>query len=263
MINRAEGTRILSILNLIGFLLMISMNFLANYLPINNKTDAEISSQYPNLFVPAGYTFSIWGVIYLLLLGFVGYQLYQVFTNHESTDFIRKIKFWFFLSCIANAAWIIAWHHERIILSLAIMLTLLYTLIIVYDILNIGRSAVESKEKYFVHIPFSVYFAWINVATVANVTVAMVDSDWDQFGLSDQFWVFVLVILIFLLTLFQLIKIRDIYYLLVIIWAFTGILLQRLNDNSVSDAGIEWLLIILLAVLIVIGVIQAVRKKVY
>jgi len=263
MTDSTVKVKILTILNLIGFLLMILVNFLANYLPINNKTTGELSGQYPNFFTPAGFTFSIWGIIYLLLSGFIVYQLLTAFRQVRPSDFIMKIRYWFLISCLANAGWIVAWHYERVILSLAIMLTLLFSLIIIYDILKIGRSSVSRSEKYLVHLPFSIYFAWINVATVANVTVSLIDSGWDQIGFSEQFWTFIILLVIIGLALYYLIKRRDIYFLLVILWAFFGILVKSIRELNQPDTGIEWLLIVGLILLCAIGIVQLIRKKVY
>ena len=121
-------TRALAILNLTGFILVILMNGLANGLPINGKTTGELSAQYPNLFVPAGFTFSIWGLIYLLLLLFVIRQIREAYGRPEQENVVQKIGVWFFISCLANAGWILAWHHELVFLSVPIMTVLFITL---------------------------------------------------------------------------------------------------------------------------------------
>ena len=103
---------LLSILNLLGFLGTVIVNGLANTLPINNKTTGELSDQYPNLFVPAGLTFSIWGLIYVLLAVFVVYQLVMVIKKDaQRSSFIEKIGLLFFVASLANIAWIFAWHY--------------------------------------------------------------------------------------------------------------------------------------------------------
>ena len=114
--------RTLQLLNLLGFILVIVLNGLANALPINGYTTGELSDRYPNLFVPAGFTFSIWGVIYLLLLVFVIYQIRNWWSKHRlDMSFVQKIGPWFAISCLANASWIIAWHYVQPLLALFIM----------------------------------------------------------------------------------------------------------------------------------------------
>jgi hypothetical protein len=76
--------------NIVLFAIMVVMNYLANALPLNDKTTGELSDSYPNLFVPAGITFSIWGIIYLLILG---YCILQFKDSNQAT--VSNIG-WFF-----------------------------------------------------------------------------------------------------------------------------------------------------------------------
>ncbi|MFH1381718.1 MAG: tryptophan-rich sensory protein, partial [Chloroflexota bacterium] len=161
----------LAIMNLIGFLGTVVVNGLSNALPLNGKTAGELSDQYPNLFVPAGLTFSIWGIIYILLAIFVIYgRIVAVKKDTQKSSFIENIGVLFFISCLANMGWIFAWHYEIVPLSVLIMLILLVTLIAIYLRLRIGRSDSSKTEKYLVHLPFSVYLGWITIATIANIT---------------------------------------------------------------------------------------------
>jgi len=108
--EKSRSVLILAILNLMGFLGTVVVNALATTLPINNITTGELSDLYPNLFVPAGLTFAIWGLIYVLLAIFVVYQLMpSVRSNAQKADFINRIGPLFFISCLANIGWIYAW----------------------------------------------------------------------------------------------------------------------------------------------------------
>ena len=160
----------LSILNMVGFLGTVIVNGLANALPINNKTTGELSDQYPNLFVPSGLTFSIWGVIYILLAIFVIYGLViAIRKGSEKSCFIDNIGILFFISCLANIGWIFAWHYEVLPLSLVLMLILLGSLITIYLKLRISKSGSTTTEKYLVHLPFSIYLGWITIATIVGL----------------------------------------------------------------------------------------------
>ena len=118
-----KNIKLLAIINTLGLILALVLNGLANALPINGKTTGELSDAYPNLFVPTGFTFAIWGVIYLTLFVFIVYQLIQAFSKGgNAQDFLPKISWFFLLSCIANASWIVAWHYQYLIVSLVIML---------------------------------------------------------------------------------------------------------------------------------------------
>ena len=227
----------LKILNLLAFLATIAVNAMANALPINGKTTGELSDMYPNLFVPAGLTFSIWGLIYLLLAAFIVYQVAA--PSRDAADFLQRIGPLFILASAANIGWIFLWHYQRVPASLAVMLVLLGGLLAIYLRLDIGVQAPSWREKLLVQLPFSVYLGWITVATIANVTAVLVHAGWDRFGASEQFWTVVVLVVASAITLAVLFTRNDLFYALVILWAFIGILIKRLAvDASPSRAVI-------------------------
>lgn len=247
----------LQVLNIMGFLGMVMVNALANILPIAGKNTGELSDSYPNLFVPAGFTFSIWGLIYILLGMFAVYQAVRLFKKDETISgdsqypsFLDRISWFFLLSCAANIGWIFAWHHQLVALSLAVMVILLVSLLVLYLRLgvrygrgtNTGTSGntelsprektLKVREKVFIHLPISVYLGWITVATIANFTAFLVNIGWNGFGLSDSFWTVLVLgagLIIGLLVVFSR---KDPAYGAVIIWAYAGILSKRLTADS-------------------------------
>lgn len=262
--NRNQAMLALSVLNLLGFIGTIVVNWLANALPINNRTTGELSDLYPNLFVPAGLTFSIWGIIYLLLAIFIAYQLMpSVRRNAEKGAFIQKIGLLFFVSCLANMGWIFAWHYEVVPLSLIIMLVLLGSLMAIYFRLRIGKSDAGRAEKYFVHLPFSVYLGWITIATIANVTAFLVDIGWDAFGLGEQFWAVAVIIVGIAIAVSVLLSRGDIYFCLVVDWALLGILLKRLSLPEVPAQGVIYAAIAGMVIITAGIIVQAARRRVY
>jgi hypothetical protein len=255
---------LLSILNLLGFLGTVIVNGLANALPINNNTTGELSDQYPNLFVPAGLTFSIWGLIYVLLAVFVVYQLVMVIKKDaQRSSFIERIGLLFFAASLANIAWIFAWHYEMVPLSLVIMLLLLGCLIAIYLRLNIGKSDSMKSEKYLVHLPFSIYLGWITIATIANVTALLVDIDWNTFGLGEQFWAVAVIAVGIAIALSILFTRKDIFYCLVVDWALLGILIKRLSVDTVPAQGVIITAIVGLVIISAAIIIQLIRRRVY
>jgi hypothetical protein len=264
--NKSRLVLSLSILNLLGFLGTVVVNALAKILPINNITTGELSDLYPNLFVPAGLTFAIWGLIYVLLAIFVIYQLRpSVRRDAQKVDFVQRIGLLFFISCIANIGWIFAWHYKIVPLSLVLMLILLGCLLAIYLRLNIGKSEATKAQKYLVHLPFSVYLGWITIATIANVTSLLVHIGWNQntWGLGEQFWAVAVIIVGIAIALSILFTRKDIYYCLVVDWALLGILLKRLSVTTVPAQNVVVVTIVGL-VLISGGVIaQLIRKRVY
>jgi hypothetical protein len=249
---------------LLGFLGTVAVNALANVLPINNITTGALSDLYPNLFVPAGLTFAIWGLIYVLLGIFVIYPLIpSVRRDPQKVDFVQKIGPLFFISCLANIGWIFAWHYQILPLSLIFMLILLGCLLFIYLRLNVGKSETTRAERYFAHLPFSVYLGWITIATIANVTALLVNINWNTWGLSEQFWAVAVIIVGIAIALSMLFTRKDIYYSLVVAWALLGILLKRLSVATVPDQSVVIVTIIGL-VLITGGVVaQLIRKQVY
>jgi len=251
-----------SFLNFIGFLAVVSVNALAVILPINNRTTQELSDKYPNLFVPAGITFSIWGIIYILLLLFTIYQFVIAFRrSSDERGIFEKIGILFFISCIFNVAWILAWHYEIVWLSLIIMVLLLISLILIYIRLGTGRSQVRNSEKISVNIPFSVYLGWITIATIANVTAFLVKINWNKFGVSDQLWTVIVIAVGVIITLATVFSRNDIFYCLVVIWALVGILLKRIADNSMPDQLVIITSIVGIAIVGLGIIVQLIRKK--
>jgi len=231
-----KDTKFLQIANIVGFIAVVTVNILANALPINGKTTAELSDSYPNLFVPAGYVFAIWGVIYLLLLAFT---VYQASPKRKGAQFLGKIGYLFGISCAANVIWIFLWHYELLFLSLIAMFALLGSLIMIYLRLDIGRGDPPREERLYVHLPFSVYLGWITVAPIANVVAALVSINWDGFGLGEVTWTMALIAVAVILTLLNIQTRGDIGYTLVIVWALGGIIVKQMAiQGIVATAGL-------------------------
>jgi len=223
-----RNLQLLQIGNIIAVIITIIVNGLANLLPIGGKNTAELSDNIPNLFVPAGITFSIWGIIYVLIILFAIYLAKDLFKKEKTTTpFLEKISYLFILSSLANIIWIFLWHYEQVLLSLLAMLVLFGSLLVMYLRLNIGKEEVSLKEKLFIHVPISVYIGWITVATIANVTAFLVTIGWNGFGVSEEIWTMLVMIVAAIITILILIKRKDCAYSAVIIWALIGIYLKR------------------------------------
>jgi len=254
----------LAVLNLIGFLAVVVINALANALPLAGKTTGQLSDQYPNLFVPSGLTFLIWGVIYILLAVYVTYGIIQsIKMPAQAASFMQRIGFLFIITCIANVAWIFSWHYEALPLSLIFMVILLGTLAAIYIRLKIGTSSAGSAEKYLVHLPISIYFGWITVATIANVTAVLVAYKWNRFGISEQLWAIIMIGIGTALALVVLFYRKDLFYTLVVNWAVLGILIKRTADRTTSAQGVIITSIVCIAAMTLGIIIQIVRGKVY
>jgi hypothetical protein len=222
-----KNLTLLRIISIVSFILMIVVNTLAVTLPINGKTTKEVSDLYPNLFVPAPITFSIWSIIYLFLLLYVVYQ--TGILSKKSTTIngkINSIGGWFILSCLLNSLWIICWQFLFVKLSVLVMLMLLINLILIYLKTRVERKA-TLKKKIFLSAPFSIYLGWISVATIANITALLVSIKWNGFGISEQIWTIGMIGAALVLSALALMKFRDYMYSLVIFWAIMGILINH------------------------------------
>lgn len=237
-----SDSRLLQIINIIGFIAVVAVNILANALPINGKNTGELSDLYPNFFVPAGYVFSIWLVIYLLLLAF---SVYQASPKRRGAEYMERIGYFFVFSCIANIIWIFLWHYEMVFPSLIAMIMILGSLIMIYLRLDIGRNESTRDEKLYVHLPFSVYLGWITVATIANVVALLVSINWNRFGISEVAWTMIMIAVAVFLTLINIETRSDIGYTSVIIWALGGIIVKQSEiQNIVYTAGFGIILLV-------------------
>jgi hypothetical protein len=148
-------------------LVTLVVNILANTLPLNGQNTGQISDHFNVFFVPAGYVFSIWGLIYIEL---ITYAIYQALPSQRENPRLSATGGWIALGGIANSAWIFLWHYNQFPITLVAMLVLLATLIVIYLRLGVGRTTITTGEKWTVHLPFSIYLGWITVATVANIS---------------------------------------------------------------------------------------------
>ena len=178
----------LQISNIVAFVAMVLINYLSNTGIINNSTVGDVSKNLNTLFTPAGYAFAIWGVIYLLLLGFIIYQGRSLFVRVKDDDFILRTGGWFILSCIANSAWVFAWLYEYTALSVLCILVLLLSLIKI--VLNNRMELWDAPLPViaFLWWPFVVYSGWVTVASIANISAWLKKIEWSGLGLSEAFW---------------------------------------------------------------------------
>ena len=230
---------------IIGFFQMLIINYLANSLPINGITTGDLSDKLKNLFTPQGPTFAIWGVIYSLLLIFIIRVQFGPIDKK-----IQKLSKLFIINSLFNSSWILAWHYELLIFSLLLMVGLLISLIKINILLN---NISDWSNKLILQMPFTVYFSWISIATIANITSVLVGYEWTGFGLSEEFWTQLILIFGIILALSQLIYFKQIVYMFVFLWAYLGIYLEHVSLEGFNNQypNIINVLIVSLIILIV------------
>lgn len=203
---------------LISFLLTFAVNGYANYAKLNGVTTAEVSDTFNVLFVPAGYVFAIWGVIYLFLIAFLIFQFTPAQKNNPRFSAIAP---YFALSNLANGLWLVLFHYQQHYFTILPMLVLLGCLVVIYQKLH--RDPAKGAEFYFMDLPFSIYLGWISVATIANVTQLLDFIGWSGFGLAPEIWFIAVLVVVVLLSWAMSRKFHDLAYALVLIWALIGI----------------------------------------
>ncbi len=197
-------------------ILTITVNALANILPINGMQTGDISDSYPVLFTPAGYVFSIWGVIYL---GLIAYTVFQALPAQRGNPQMRAIGWIYVVSGLANSLWIFLWHYLAFGWSVLVILVLLVSLALIYARLWPVRSQVSRGERWTTHVPFSIYLGWASVATVANVSVWLYDLGWNGGFLAPEWWTVIMLAVASVLGLLFGLRLHDAAYVLVLVWA--------------------------------------------
>jgi len=217
--------------NIIAFVLTVIINGLAGSTTlIGGVNTAFISDSNPTLITPAGFTFAIWGVIYILLGVFV---VYQALPSQKEKEYHKQISWLFILISITNIGWLFLWQYNQVTLALPVIVLFLIGLILIYTRLGIGKKQVPLKEKLAIHTPFSVYLGWITIATIANAAVAGVSTNWDGFGISPETWAALIIIIALLITLLVIATRKDVAYGLVIIWALVGIAVKQSENQNI------------------------------
>ncbi len=229
------NNKTLAVLQPIFFIAMIVVNALANILPINGLNTGEVSALFPNLFVPAGFTFGIWSVIYLLLLLWVVYSgmlLWKGEKKDPICEHINKVAPLFLLTSVLNAGWIIAWHYLMVGVSLVIMAWFLRSLIKIYRVMQVNRSSITGWPLLTLYSPFVIYLAWICVATIANATAVLIYAQWNGFGIEPWLWSCIMITVAFLLTVFFTYVKGEFAFGLVAAWALFGIYKGQFDANA-------------------------------
>ena len=229
--------------NILIFIGVLVVNGMANGIPLGGQTTGEISAKYPALFTPSGFTFAIWGLIYLALTAFI---VYQALPAQRSNERIAAISRYFKLSCLANASWIFVWHFDLLGFSMLLMLVILGSLIVVYRGLGNVDKTVPLVERIFVQWPFSLYLGWISVATIANFSAVQLGWGFDDVLGGAVFGTQIKLALAGAIAAIVLVRRDDLIYALVVAWAAFGISVKQAATPEVSGAALMLTVLILL-----------------
>ncbi|MEM9983656.1 MAG: hypothetical protein AAF804_01045, partial [Bacteroidota bacterium] len=226
--------------NLMFLIATLALNGLSGGVLRPGYNIGSLSDKYFTLFAPAGLTFSIWGLIYLSLIGFSIFQLRGLFNKGiPQPAYLSQIGPWFMLSCVFNMTWLLAWLYEYIGLSLLLMLGLLGSLLMIYLRLGIGQAQATNTVRFAVHLPFSIYLSWISVATIANVSAWLVSMNLRLGGLSAEYWTVTMVGIAGILGAFVANRRKDWAYAGVLLWALLGIILKHQGLGEMGFQSIQ------------------------
>lgn len=239
------------VLVLMAVIAVIVVNILAVTLPLNGLDTGEISDRFEVYFVPAGYVFSIWSLIYL---GLIAYGIFQALPAQRENPRLRATGYLFVLSSLANITWLFLWHYEVFLYTPVAMLVLLLSLIAIYLRLEIGRIQVSTAEKWNVQIPFSIYLGWVSVATIANVTQWLYFLNWSGWGIAPELWAVIMLAAGVIISALMSLGRADIAYSLVLVWAYIGIAIKQAGTPLVAYSA--WIAAALILVILVVGVLR-------
>ncbi len=244
--------------NIIAFITTLTINGLANTSVLGGKTTAQISNQYPTLITPAGYVFAIWGIIYAFLAVFV---FYQALPRNRSKEFQKQISTLFILSSVFNVIWIFLWGYNYVAASVIPIVVLLACLAAIYIRLKIGKSNITRREKVCLHLPLSIYFAWITVATAADVAAALSAAGWVKWTSADAVWGIFAAAIILAVAIMIVTARKDFAYGLVVIWAFVGIAVNQSAVSSIVYTAYLGAVVVAAAIIATVVLIVRSRKK--
>lgn len=214
----------------VALVLVLLVNWLANALPLNGLQTGAVSALYESYFTPAGFTFAIWGVIYA---GLLVYALYQALPARRDEAQLAGIGWLFVANSVFNCAWLFAWHWQYIGVCMLLMLGLLVTLVLVYR-----RLGEWGDASLLVRIPFTLYLAWISVATLANVSALQTALDLNDAGLSHVQWTLLKLALAGAVGAMVCVVKRDPVFVGVVAWAAWGIASKQVAVTEVHGAAL-------------------------
>ena len=225
--------KIVQIANGIALIVTIVMNYLSNTGIFNGNTIAGVSGKYHNYFTPAGYAFSIWGLIYLGLFTFVIYQGRGLFKKAEDEWPVLQIGWWFIISCIANSLWVLAWLYDFTFISVLLMVLLFISLLRI--VVNTKMELHDAPLKKFIFLwwPFCIYSGWVSVALIANVAAYLTKTGWSGFGISETAWAMVMIAIAAVIHIFMIWNRNMREFALVAVWALIAIAVANQHENEI------------------------------
>ncbi len=237
------------------YLLTVFVNYASTVFLFGDSDTGDVSDKYSTLFTPAGYAFSIWGLIYLAL-GI--YVFYQAFWARQDQNLYDQLAPWLMVNLLFNSLWLPTFQYELIALSVVFMLVILGTLVQLQIILT-QDTTLPTRERSWIRVPFSLYLGWISVATITNLAVFVKYSGWEIPAASESSWVVIMTVVGALLAVLVARATRDWIYPLVFVWAYVAIAVKQADNDLIFPVAIG--LATALAMLSVVTLVRDQKTK--
>ena len=244
-----KTNKIIAIASILLTIMTLYVNYLATTLPLNGKDTRMLSDMYRSFITPAPGTFSIWGIIYIGLAAYLVWQAKVLISNKSDIQnaVIQRIGFFYCVTCVFNASWLVAWHYEKLLLSVSIMLSFLFTLTSINTQLFELKLPKEMTYKWIVKTTFGLYLGWISIATIVNITAYLISQQSGGLGLTEPIWAMIMIMIGAIVAVLSIQKHKNIGYGLAVIWALFGIAAARKSIVN-PDENIVLLCYVLAAV---------------
>jgi len=239
------GDRVRQVAVVAALVAVLIMNAAATLLPINGVSTGAVSDANPTFITPAGWTFSVWSAIYL---GLTAYAVYQALPRQAPNPRLRAIGWWFVGSSALNITWLLLWHYLRLPLTILAMIALLGSLIVIYQRLWSAPGPAGTTERLVVDLPFSIYLAWITIATIANAAIVLSAAGWGGWGIDPRTWASIMIAVGAGLAAWMAFSRRDVGWALVVVWALAGIAAGQPDAPQVGRTAYGAMAVIAMAV---------------
>lgn len=244
-------------LNGIFLLVTLAVNTLGATGLINGLSQKEISDRFATAITPSPATFSIWSVIYTLLI----ISIIVLIVKQKDAYYTRaidQISTVFWISSLLNIGWIVLFSFVQVELSALFILGFVVAL----TVLNQKLLGIQEGKRWLLPLSFGLYAGWLFIATVVNIAAALVKLAWNGFGLTHETWGIIILIVAIGLLAGVLWKIKNAVFPLPVAWAYLGIN-QFLKDQDLLEgdfSALRTVALVGMAILIILAAFQFYRN---
>ncbi|MEA4804984.1 tryptophan-rich sensory protein [Acetobacterium wieringae] len=218
----------------IGMILLIGtlvVNSFGAFGVFNGMSQRDISDMNGTLITPAPSTFSIWSVIYALL---IAAAVVMIVKNKEAYygQAIEGISKLFWLTSGLNMLWIVVFSYNLIGVSALVILAFAITLTLL--ILQLGK--IQTASQWLLPAAFGMYTGWLLIATVVNISSWLVSIDWQGFGIAADVWGIIILIVAVVVTAGVTLITKNAILPVPVAWGYFGIYQSLTSSDGFAGA---------------------------